>query len=630
MADDRPGDATQSRSAKRARLVFGLSVALALAAWALGMWGFLEWSAVVRGASPFEKLSDAAYRALQLFQLEFDLPESPGALPWQVAVARLLAPAAVSLAILLGIWLLVRDRIGSFRAGRQKDHIVLCGAGEKGVRLVQRFQRGEYDEVGKRRIVVVDVKPFDSAELVACREAGAIALTGDAREPSTLRRAGVAQARYLVLTCGKDGTNAEIAIQARELVSADRVTALRCFAHVTDPALCRLLREREFEMGVAPNYRLEFFNAYSSAALALLQAHPAFGPADAAAQEPAIGSERATGPSRATASAEAPPPHAMIVGLDPLGRSVVHALARSWARRRATPKPLRLSLCDRDIEGKAASLRLADPALEACVHLRTHELDRALPSFDRRVLNGEDGASPVGIAYVCLHDDGESLAAALSLLRATVSRRMPIVVTMMEDSGLAALLREPRGEFQELVAFSVLDHSCTADLLRGRKEEIARAVHADYLEQARARGRRIGAEPSLVPWNALPESLKRSNRRQADHIFAKLDAIGCALAPYDPTDPKPFEFEPSEVELLARMEHERWVEERREDGWRLGSAKDVERKVTPYLVPWEDLPEEVRQLDRNAVRNLPHLVAMADLSIVRRRPVDRAGPGVEG
>lgn len=582
------------------QIVLGVSVIGSIAAWGLGVWGFYDCNGSCAEGLPAQ-LSDAAYRALQLFHLEFDWPDPPASVPRRVHVARVLAPTFASLAIISAIWFFVRDRIGGIRTYWQRDHIVLCGAGDKGVRMVRCLARGEDDGVGKRRVVVVDLASQDSPNLVACRAAGAITLTGDARDPSMLQKARVGRARYLVLTCGNDGTNAEIAIQARDLVHADRVKALRCFAHLTDPALCRLLREREFEMGLGGNFRLEFFNVYSSGALTLLQEHPPFG--------------------SATATAAGPEPrNVMVVGLDALGQCVVSALTRSWARQGGQPKALRLTLYDRGVHEKAASLRLADPTIDVCVDLGLHELDRTLPSFDGLVLEGDDRAPPVGIAYICLHDDGESLTAALALLRTARSHRMRIVVTMMEDSGLATLLRDGRGEFQDLRGFSVLDHSCTADVLRGRNEEIARAVHEHYQQTAHAGDASAGVEPSLMPWTALPESLKRSNRRQADHIFAKLDAIGCALAPYDPGVPEPFSFEPSEVEKLARMEHDRWAEEREEDGWVIGSRKDVERKITPYLAPWKELDEEIRELDRNAVRHLPDLVAMADLMIVRQRP----------
>ena len=35
-------------------------------------------------------------------------------------------------------------------------------------------------------------------------------------------------------------------------------------------------------------------------------------------------------------------------------------------------------------------------------------------------------------------------------------------------------------------------------------------------------------------------------------------------------------------------------------GWRLGPEKDLDRKTTPYLVPWDQLADAVKEYDRNA------------------------------
>ena len=39
------------------------------------------------------------------------------------------------------------------------------------------------------------------------------------------------------------------------------------------------------------------------------------------------------------------------------------------------------------------------------------------------------------------------------------------------------------------------------------------------------------------------------------------------------------------VEDLAIMEHEAWVRERLESGWSYATEKNVEQKLTPYLIP---------------------------------------------
>ncbi len=67
------------------------------------------------------------------------------------------------------------------------------------------------------------------------------------------------------------------------------------------------------------------------------------------------------------------------------------------------------------------------------------------------------------------------------------------------------------------------------------------------------------------------------------------------------------EFTPDAVERLADMEHARFNIERLLSGWTLG-PRDLDRKQSPYLVGWAELPESVREWDRQAVRAIPALL----------------------
>jgi hypothetical protein len=149
-------------------------------------------------------------------------------------------------------------------------------------------------------------------------------------------------------------------------------------------------------------------------------------------------------------------------------------------------------------------------------------------------------------------------------------------------------------------------------------ENLARAIHREYVRLDRADAQPVPGDPATAPWEELPKTLQRSSRDQAAHVLDKLDAVGCDVRPSDAGVEDQFEFEPDEVEFLARVEHRRWVEERRRDGWVHG-PRDPLRRTTPYLVPWEDLSEEMREYDRMFVRQIPALLAQQGCGILRRR-----------
>lgn len=148
------------------------------------------------------------------------------------------------------------------------------------------------------------------------------------------------------------------------------------------------------------------------------------------------------------------------------------------------------------------------------------------------------------------------------------------------------------------------------------RERLARAIHENYVAMKRAAG--AGDDASLMPWDSLDDGLKESNRAQADAIPSKLRVLGLCVV--EPGSEKKGvwlrELSSARVEVLAEIEHGRWVLERLMAGWRLG-PRDLEARRSPYLVSWADLADEVRELDRNAVRQIPLLLRVAGIRVAR-------------
>ena len=102
--------------------------------------------------------------------------------------------------------------------------------------------------------------------------------------------------------------------------------------------------------------------------------------------------------------------------------------------------------------------------------------------------------------------------------------------------------------------------------------------------------------------------------------------VGCDIAAGRAQDAVAFTFTDQEVERLAAAEHVRWTRERIADGWTVG-AKDVARKATPYLVSFEELPEDIAEFDRIFVREIPRLLVSVGLHIVRTPTTPRLTGG---
>lgn len=148
------------------------------------------------------------------------------------------------------------------------------------------------------------------------------------------------------------------------------------------------------------------------------------------------------------------------------------------------------------------------------------------------------------------------------------------------------------------------------------REIIAQSIHENY----RKGKTRVSTteDPANAPWAKLPDNLKESNLQQADDISSKLRRIGCTVVKAIGRKVVKMTFTKDEIETMAEMEHARWNVERLLDGWKWDEKRDVARKTSPYLVGWADLPEDVKEWDRETVRKIPEFLAKVGLKVRRQ------------
>ena len=116
-----------------------------------------------------------------------------------------------------------------------------------------------------------------------------------------------------------------------------------------------------------------------------------------------------------------------------------------------------------------------------------------------------------------------------------------------------------------------------------------------------------------------PPDLRNSSIEYIRSIPGKLTTLGYEIVPAGSCypDQRVAAFTSSEIECLAILEHRRWLREREKAGWVYGVEKDVVAKTSPYLVPWEELPDRAREWNRSATRSIPALLATVGLAVAR-------------
>jgi len=572
-----------------------LMSALVLLTLALGYWGFR-----LQGLSTGEQQPplNILYAALQLFIMESGGMSGP--ITWQLQIARFLAPGIAAYAAIRALWVLFREQRQLLSLCFIKNHVVICGLGKRGFYLARAVRRDGL------KVIVIE-KDAENDNLAYCRSHGIVTLVGDCTEAWLLKKARALRARWLVAVCGDDGTNAEVAAMARRIGGDDNSTKLTCHVHIIDSELCHLLRERQIRGSDTSPVRIEFFNIFDTGASALLKKFPL--------------------PSQFSDD-KGDHAHMLIVGMGQLGRNLVINVIRQWqALHVKNSRNLMVTVLDRRANKLVEDLKLRYPRISEFSFVVPCEMDVCDPEFMKGdFLRSVDGLPPSGV-YVTLDDDSLGLSTGITLRRRLdeLGTETRVVVRMAEGTGLATLLpgagiHEEAGpstddETEGLHAFCLLDEVCTPDtIVGGVREVIARAIHEDYVAGEIAKGKTPRTNPSMAPWDDLPEVLREANRAKADHLTQELKAFGYTIVSLTDWDSDTFTFPPEKLEAMAREEHQRWCEEKREAGFKYAPGEKT-GKTHPDLVSYDDLSEEAKEKDRNMVQGIPKFLLKAGFQV---------------
>lgn len=378
-----------------------------------------------------------------------------------------------------------------------------------------------------------------------------------------------------------------------------RSNQIRCFIDIIDPNLFEILQEREIEMKSSEFFRMEFYNTYFSTAKHLIREYP-----------PEIDSGEKV-------------PHILIVGFGAMGQNILLQVARYYKDNYAHngEKLFKATVIDKMADRKVPVFLKKVSAFNAICNLRTIQMDIESEEFlDARFIYDDNG-HPIDYIYMCVDDDTQSLNSALILNRITRLLEIPIFVRMSRREGLSRLINMENNYGKEslIIPFGLIDKTCSLKILSGMYEQLAEAAHNDWLESQIRDGVTIKEKPTMVEWSKLPEHLKESNRQFACSIGDKLEEIECIIVPLDDWDNCNFEFTENEIEIMAKMEHERFWEERKRMGWRYGDIRDDEKRIHPDLVDWEKLPDKIREIDREMVQSIPRYLARIGKKLKRKK-----------
>jgi len=563
----------------RARLFWALTGTAGALCLILAAWG---WILELRptSVSGWVDVSVRSIKALLLSDIYFDYSESAAG-PWLEASRALGLVVSLALAGRIAIFAL-SGRASGFILSRRRAHDLVIGDGPAAEAYVLLNPSGRV------------------TWLCGCEEPKLADLARLPRRDGIdrqLKDAGGARARRIVIDEGDDASSWQT---AREV--ARRLPDAEVLVHIADAWLNEKLNRSGDEK------RLIAFSYSGGAARQVMLAHPPFLLARR------LGAEGQ---------------HILVVGFGALGQ----ALAREFFATSVTGEnaAMMVTVIDpeadvrrRDFLGRHPGLPgVADLAcIDGDVRLEDDALEAALVARVRRCA--------IAAVYVALPESAHPLSAAIALIeRAGRSGLFRAPVFLCAPNGAGAPRRrhgagrvgdgadDPGDDLlgeRALAPFgSWADALDGSGIGAGEVDARARAFHDAYRRNLSGRG-----GPADCPWDELAEDYRRSNRRLAAHVRAKLSEAGFDLAGWlgaveggRPAFDLPewrAGIDEDLIERLARQEHRRWMMERALNGWSFGPVRDNLARRHPDMKPYDQLSEEAREKDRVMVRESLELI----------------------
>lgn len=228
------------------------------------------------------------YRALQLFTISGSWTTKIKELPWQIQVARILAPGLTVFSILFILFEGLRTQLKNFFAGFTENHTIVIGLGDTSWQFVQScidsFEKQFTDDIDLGRIkslnpkfyvnskeVIVIEKDKNNPYIDECRNAGVCVIIGDGREDEVYSQVGLNRASDIVIFTGDDGQNLEIGLMVRKLSNSD----VKIHIHIVDANLDDQLWDYpKFVQSYVKHGRINFFNLYELSARMAFKEYP--------------------------------------------------------------------------------------------------------------------------------------------------------------------------------------------------------------------------------------------------------------------------------------------------------------------------------------------------------------------
>jgi hypothetical protein len=498
-----------------------------------------------------------------------------------------------------------------------KGHTLICGQGARLSQLVEVL-KNRHDPSKKSKILMIVPDLERLREIKALCPPDVFVMMGQTNNLEFLHKITAYHARRLILldSCGLDiGSmllvvshlvDQRLAMKVAELGSSH---VLDIYLETNSVELALLLSQMTEKMALnEANIHLHVVNSVHTNARMILREHP-------------LDCERLpiNGPSRVAC---------IIYGWSSFAQAFLEQIV---AVGHFSTGPTRIIIVDSKVSAIEVELKSRIPVLANTTGYLSQLLSVDYAKNIEDLMAFSLPKTDLVTAVICGEDSNYVMIQALALRENVLPGLKQVFLELDESSGYRDILNKISTDNFKMIA--VGGRAKVFDLAEWL-DSVAEKLHQRYLAQREAQGRRkkdvLGRyeNKSDYDWAFLDEVRRNWNRSSADHAEIKVRA----LADYYKTA-RPFWCSETEqlviggdlkckinefinqvfdkaggdlevVELLSKMEHDRWSAEKVSQGWVYAKEKSVEHKTSPYLVDYVALDEEIKEYDRQAVAEL--------------------------
>jgi len=586
---------------------------LTVLAFIFGIYGLLMYE---REENVTVDFGNVIYHTLQMFILH--TPHFDKHVNWAMEIGRWMAASVFMMSVFFFIFKLFKDEIRLLGLGLYRNHVIICGLGQIGLRLAYQFK--------KEGLHVVAIETRGRTE--SLRKADSIGIPviiGDARKEKYLKRAKFSRASRIFAVCSEDSTNISIAFKLDEMFCGLKKNSQPAPEYHKQTSCWLFIMDQKIRTEIESHYLLRDKNPLYEINIRGLDI---FTVSARKAHETYFFDYK---PIAASSLDEV---LLIIAGFDQMGETLT--LQALKVGHYANERPVNIAIIDAEADKKWTDFIRRHPVdPRFCV---VHSLINLTPEDSEYLgkmaeLCLPEVAKDKIITYAFCYENSRSkdetniandnlnfvLASRLGKL---VQERKPRILTYQNSNRGLAMIFSPKKPIDvpapQIIPFGMIEDAVYIETLLHEKQDILSIQINKHYQKNLPENNDKPETDFDNSWDELSEDLKDSNRQFADHIPVKIRAIGCVISDLRKgqtpiTDLREW------ILLLSKMEHNRWFAEKWLSGWKPTpiehGKKDRIKKEHPDLVPWDKLLPDEQKKDVFMILAIPECLRVVGRGI---------------